>query len=288
MSKWLQAQGGDEKQDPTTKIEKSSNTSLVFSKFGALWAGNMNANNSKKLKEEYKKTLTRALTRTTLPSGGEGFGCLVPESDDWHHYGDALSRRAALVAARNGTTCSLTTDWRFVTGTGIENPLEVGIELHPVYGVPYWPGPGVKGLTRNYVEHWIDPEINPSDVLRIFGPRQKPGDEDGAAGSVVFFDALPEPGVALEFDVMAPHYGAWYKDFQNAPGDWMSPVVIEFLTVATQTLFFFAIAPRRPKNRADEDDKQKSAEWLKEALLWLGAGAKTKAGYGRFSPPARA
>jgi CRISPR-associated protein Cmr6 len=277
MTNWLQAEGGHA-PDPADQIDRTSNASLVFNKFGARHDLD---------KDAFTTTFKKALIPITLPSGGRGFRCL-PDAEAGH-YNKALSARAALITARSGVTFPATTDWRFVTGVGIGSPLEVGIELHHVYGVPYWPGAGVKGLTRQWVEHWA--EIKPEDQAKIerkiegiFGPRLEPGDDGGEAGSVVFFDALPEATVALELDVMTPHYGPWYSDKTNAPGDWMNPIPIKFWTVAAGQTFQFGLAPRgpRPEDQADYADAR---TWLLDALQWLGAGAKTKVGYGRFNTP---
>ena len=283
MTKWLRAQGGRDGVADAS-ITSASNVSLVFNKFGACWEKD-GAATPVLDKDKFRGEVERALSLVMLPSGGKVYRCLVRDCDNFKHYTDVLARRAALVTARGGKTLPATSDWRFVTGTGIENPLEVGIELHPVYGVPYWPSPGVKGLTRHFAEHWAEPQIAESVLQRIFGPRLKPGDEGGTAGSVVFFDALPDPDVALEFDVMTPHYGDWYRDAKNAPGDWMSPKVIEFLAVPAGTKFHFAVAPRRPGDAGDLADIDECKKWLVDALSWLGAGAKTKAGYGRFAGP---
>ncbi len=40
------------------------------------------------------------------------------------------------------------------------------------------------------------------------------------------------------------------------------------------------MAPRRPGER--EGDVEQAKEWLQQALEWIGAGAKTAVGYGRF------
>ncbi len=276
MTNWLRAQGGENWPNPWNQVDGTSNASLVFNKFGT----DLDLKD-KAFKDEFTTTFKQALTPITLPSGAKHFRCLP----DAHapHYSKVLASRAALVAARGGESIPATTDWRFLTGVGIGNPLEVGIELHHVYGVPYWPGAGVKGLTRHWVEHWADDAPDQeAKIARIFGSRLEPGEEGGEVGSVVFFDALPEANVALELDVMTPHYGPWYRDAKVAPGDWMSPVVLNFWTVPAGTQFHFGLAPRRPEDHAD---CIAAKAWLLEALQWLGAGAKTKVGYGRFNPP---
>lgn len=266
---WLQAEG---KQFDKTAITPQSNVSLVFAKFGAAWPLN------DKAKEMFIDIVKQALDG--------GVTCLPESSADRTLYEDALERRLGLVNARGGKPYSFNaaTEWRFVTGMGIKSPLESGIELHPVHGVPYLPSTGVKGLTRHFAEHWLDPKPNEQTIGRLFGPRLKSGEAGGNAGSVIFFDALPAPDVALELDVMTPHYGDWYQKGE-APGDWMSPNPVLFFTVPAKTKFHFALAPRHRLDNQCRKDAAKAAKWLKQALKWLGAGAKTKTGYGRFKVP---
>ncbi|MCZ7635035.1 MAG: type III-B CRISPR module RAMP protein Cmr6 [Verrucomicrobia bacterium] len=77
---------------------------------------------------------------------------------------------------------------------------------------------------------------------------------------------------------MTPHYGAYYAG-KGPPADWLSPNPIPFLTVAPDQLFQFVLAPA---SRAAQLDCTTAAQWLTDALAWLGAGAKTAVGYGRF------
>jgi CRISPR-associated protein Cmr6 len=51
--------------------------------------------------------------------------------------------------------------------------------------------------------------------------------------------------------------------------------------VAISQHFQFALAPRTTAEQ-DQHDCSVAAQWLEAALAWLGAGAKTAVGYGRF------
>ena len=62
-------------------------------------------------------------------------------------------------------------------------------------------------------------------------------------------------------------------------GDWHNPVPVSFL-VTTDSRFLFAVAPRT--SQAAEAARE-AMENLKQALAWLGAGAKTASGYGHMS-----
>jgi CRISPR-associated protein Cmr6 len=187
---------------------------------------------------------------------------------------EAVVRQADLVRMRGGKTLQLATVWRFASGLGRSHPVENGFAWHHVLGAPYLPGSGVKGVARAWAV-WSG--FAASDIERIFGPQQS-----GGIGSAIFLDALPVKPVALDADVMTPHYAPWYhKGEAQAPGDWHSPTPIPFLTVARGQTFQFALLPRTPDAAADCNH---AAELLQEALATLGAGAKTAAGYGVFGP----
>ncbi len=167
---------------------------------------------------------------------------------------------------------------RFVTGTGLEHPLEVGFLWHHTLGVPYLPGSSVKGLVRTWVEEWLPEEAaNEDAVKRVFGSGA--GDGGSSVGSVIFFDALPCGRLLFEPDIMTPHYGPYYKE-EEPPGDWNNPTPIPFLALGKKQRFIFFVAPRTTDDAAD---CTLVLSWLEKALGVLGAGAKTAAGYGSFT-----
>jgi CRISPR-associated protein Cmr6 len=57
---------------------------------------------------------------------------------------------------------------------------------------------------------------------------------------------------------------------------------VPFLVVEAGQTFLFGVIPRRQNEEGRADCEQVKA-WLNEALAWLGAGAKTAVGYGRFA-----
>jgi len=87
--------------------------------------------------------------------------------------------------------------------------------------------------------------------------------------------------VQLMPDVMTPHYGPYYQG-NEPPADWHNPVPVPFLVVDSKQDFLFGILPRRPLETQDKEDCLKAAGWLIRALKYVGGGAKTAAGYGRF------
>ncbi|MCB1714441.1 MAG: type III-B CRISPR module RAMP protein Cmr6 [Candidatus Competibacteraceae bacterium] len=196
-------------------------------------------------------------------------------------------RHFAVIKAAGGEARVFTTDWHFATGLGLPHPVENGLAWHPTLGVPYLAGSGVKGLLRAWIDSWDEsPDAVRQQRLETwFGT----GGDEGSAGRFVFFDALPIEPVQLAADVMTPHMGKWYEqgdaiseklEPELVPADWHDPVPVPFLVVK-QAKFLFGIAPRRPEFATDLPLVH---EALESALSWLGAGAKTAAGYGRMLP----
>ncbi len=179
-------------------------------------------------------------------------------------------RRRQMVAALGGKCLDLVTQSRFVTGLGREHPVKNGFAWHATLGTPYLPGSSVKGIVRT----WASQDASCKGEL-VLGKLEQ-------AGCVILLDALPLKQVCLEADVMTPHYADYYEECEP-PGDWMSPTPIPFLVVAPGARFQFGLLPRTP---SDVSYLPTVEGWLREALEWLGAGAKTAVGYGRFVPAA--
>lgn len=179
--------------------------------------------------------------------------------------------------------------------------------LHPVYGFAYLPGSGLKGLAAAYAGHlwetqvrgtdqdeafvcevedifgWAPNQIRNAEVRRVADPRSaraKRRDHEQQRGAVVFHDAFADgEAPQLEVDVCTPHYGTYYKG-ESPPGDWLSPVPVTFLTIAAGTRFRFRVRPVASTTFPELVEAAKRL--LLGGLYWLGAGAKTAAGYGAF------
>ncbi len=188
--------------------------------------------------------------------------------------GQFAARQKKIVEGLGGKCLAFRAESRFVTGLGREHPVENGFAWHPTLGTPYLPGSSIKGVVRAWAV--MDGKKDVAD--KILGCQESPAGADAQAGAVILFDAVPLGPVKLEVDVMTPHYGEYYGSGET-PGDWLNPVPIPFLVVAAGTSFQFAVAPRILDGK---EHLESVAEWLKNALQWLGAGAKTAVGYGRF------
>lgn len=194
------------------------------------------------------------------------------------------SRLLQLIKALNGQFAICQTNWHFATGLGLPHPVENGLAWHPTLGVPFLAGSAMKGLLRAWVEVW-DETDRAQRLINWFGEQEQ-------AGQLIFFDAIPTKPVRLTTDIMTPHYGKWYEqghDIQETmatvlekpdrlPADWHEPVPVPFLAVKPNTPFFVAVAARNK----DHQLAQTALNALTDALQWLGAGAKTAAGYGHM------
>jgi CRISPR-associated protein Cmr6 len=183
----------------------------------------------------------------------------------------------------------MSTDWHFVTGLGNNHPVENGFAWHHTLGVPYLTGAAVKGMVRAWCEVWEG--MDDESMIQWFGPTmediKKKRAEKACVGELIFFDAVPAAPVKLKADIMTPHYGKWYSDGasnpdtpETIPADWYDPNPVPFLVVDKGASFQFAVAKRVKDSSIDLSEVMKT---LREALEWIGAGAKTAAGYGRFS-----
>jgi CRISPR-associated protein Cmr6 len=96
---------------------------------------------------------------------------------------------------------------------------------------------------------------------------------------------------------MTPHFVDYYNSLTShhivPPSDDQTPNPIAFLTVDVGNLFWFGIIPRHipPHSEAKnpcpyptQDLLIAAGTWLQGALIELGGGGKTSAGYGYFQP----
>lgn len=171
----------------------------------------------------------------------------------------------------------LTSDTRLIIGLGGTSVIETGMTLHPLYGFPYLPASGLKGLARAYAE--IGCDAQKEDLLQVFGSEDKDPRyaTNNQQGKVFFMDGLPNSFPKLELDIMNPHYSEYYQGSKpKPPADYLNPVPVTFLTVAPGQTFSFAVFSR------DGGCAVKAKEWLMGGLAELGAGGKTNVGYGYF------
>jgi CRISPR-associated protein Cmr6 len=217
----------EHKRDPFIKQQiHAGNTGLRYNKYFTLWDSDWTIKDGDKSKW-IKKICER-------PAG------------DRKLLAETSARLISLTDHLGGEFRCYKTIWHFVSGLGLNNPVENGMAWHHTLGVPYLPGSSVKGLVRAWVEQWLE-HSSQDEINRIFGPRgteKVQGDNKAmrAVGNIIFFDALPTAPVRLAADVMTPHYQKYYGG-TGPPGDWLDPNPIPFLTVDKEQVFLFAVAP---------------------------------------------
>ena len=233
---------------------------LIFDKYPNIWSCNPNWKREDKAKNDF-------------------FECVIEyaNSPEIGSYLTAhIDRHKELVDNCGGEHREFSTDWRFVTGLGMGHVIETGFVWHRTLGVPYLPGSSVKGMLRAWAECELGRD-GAKRIMELFGPNSDLRDSKSSAGRLIVFDALPSTRPKIELDVMNPHYSEYYmKD--KPPADYLSPVPIFFLAVASGQKFLFSLAPR--PGAGTQDDVKEGMHLLVSALDQLGAGAKTSVGYG--------
>jgi CRISPR-associated protein Cmr6 len=171
---------------------------------------------------------------------------------------------------------------------------EGSVLLHHTYGVPYVPGSALRGVVRAWVRSLPQKpgrmKTTKPSVDLLFGYTEE-GERGGQAGFFDFWDALwvPESPAKvradwspLARDIVNPHQSEYYTGEANSPDVREDPVPTENLTVRPGTKFFGAIEFRSTSDAV----LAPWLEWLKnslaDAVKLRGAGAKTRAGYGRL------
>jgi CRISPR-associated protein Cmr6 len=267
--------------------DRATNPGLIFDRFAPDWG-----NAPGKEASEWKK---------------EGLKAAIRHKADGALIAAYLPRWKELARHSHAVPFPMKTDWRLIAGLGGKGPLEVGFTFHR-YGFPILPGSSVKGIARSWSLYQIQESTCTEDVNCLEKILVKAQDEEfkeaftreygdthlqaavnfrevfgttESAGWAIFFDSVPSRSPKLELDVMNPHFPDYYSGKEKYPTNWQSPVPVFFLTVAQGEEFNFAVGWR---NRQDHLLRVQAEKWLREGLRYLGAGAKTSAGYGFFGP----
>ena len=264
-------------------IAKTSNLGLLFNKYTSIWSDNWTTEEKHKDKRKDKLKNLKTKFLKDIVNGVEKKsnyfkeGKKIVEFLNKRHFTMIQSLKSSNWHVLSFTA---TTDSRLIIGLGSTSVIETGMTLHPLYGFPYLPGSGLKGLARAYAEIAEDFQNEATKkelLLNIFGSEDKDPHnvKNNRQGKVFFMDGLPTTFPKLELDIMNPHYGEYYRG-EKPPADYLVPVPITFLAVAPGQKFSFAIYSR------NAELLEKAKEWLIGGLTDLGAGGKTNVGYGYF------
>lgn len=177
------------------------------------------------------------------------------------------------------------THGRLLVDYGRATAAEASVSFHPIWGVPRIPASALKGITRAQM---IAEGTSAAEVDALFGPApERGGDEPLERGRIAFYDAVPRDGeFELALDVLTPHHRTYY-DKKGPPAEWEDPVPFTFVTVVkTRFVFLLGALPHGSDDWTAERrkaDLEGVRDALRSALEEAGVGAKTGAGYGRFS-----
>ena len=171
---------------------------------------------------------------------------------------ELISRVLELVHGVGGLFLVFETTSSFVTGLGLGHPIENGFIWHSLLGAPYIPGPTLKGQLKAWPQWSGETESEFSEVL----------------DRITILDSLPLLPVTLRGEVMTPHHSQYYRD-GSPPADYDSPIPIAFLTVAPGQEFLMAAL-------GSKDDLKVLEKYWDISLEYMGIGAKTSSGFGRF------
>jgi CRISPR-associated protein Cmr6 len=222
---------------------------------------------------------------------------ITPNFGNFPFEENIIKQEASIKAlfGKNYHEKELKTSYRLVIG-GEATVYETSMRLHHIYGIPYIPASGIKGVVRSYIitekfeeqlkkyDKYSDfeekvlfakdekGEYKEKGFVDVFGSQEQ-------EGKVTFFDAFPIAKPTLKVDIMNPHYGDYYSK-KIAPTDTMKLNPIPFLTVEN-TKFGFLIGAKEELETFSIKGK-KIEDWLSEALKNHGLGAKTAVGYGYF------
>src|SRR5438477_229805 len=95
-----------------------------------------------------------------------GWDC--PRATPWRPSRAATAARwDALALSVGAVAFTSRPEWRVVVGLGTHVPLEGGLHLHRIYGIPLMPAAALKGVTRLYAEQ-VE-EISAEESAELFG-----------------------------------------------------------------------------------------------------------------------
>jgi CRISPR-associated protein Cmr6 len=208
--------------------------------------------------------------------------CAVPVSP---LYQQAYKRWARITADQmRFRQVVLRLDTRMFIGLSAGGMLETGCAIGHSHGVPYIPGSGVKGPVKAHVKSTRFGDAHADVVNDIFGVEPCETNPLGLSGVVTFHDAWWVPDSApkphanrpLVQEVVTTHHPDYYQnDGAELPTDFDSP--IPNAQIAVQGSFLFVL-------EGEPTWADLAMSMLTAALAERGLGAKTRSGYGFFSP----
>lgn len=228
-----------------TQLEPAGNLGLWYDKFYDQWEGS-GATSLKNPASQKVKWIKQAVEWS------------VQRSEQRALADEMITRLLKLVQAAGGLFWVFETTSPFITGLGQGHPMENGFTWHPLLGAPYIPGTTLKGQLKAWPQWSGELSTELTEVL----------------DRLTILDSLPLLPGKLQGEVMTPHYSQYYRA-GLPPADYDSPVPIPFLAVSPGQLFLLAALGHK-------DDLQVLEKYWEISLEYMGVGAKTSSGFGRF------
>ncbi len=225
---------------------------------------------------------------------------ILPYSDAAKAQSQALiTRQDSLMATvRDSLRLSINTKSisSFMTGTGIQHPLQNGFAFLQPCGLPYLAGSSVKGVLRNTARLLAedafgegDYGFNPHTIEKLFGSEVSRGDEESdnfVRGALTFWDVIVQPKesaqgkMTMSIDILTPHQSHYLQDGET-PHDSGQPNPVPFLCVGAGAAFSFHItANQHLLGDLHSDWQTMLTKCFQFTTDWFGFGAKTAVGYG--------
>jgi len=172
---------------------------------------------------------------------------------------------------------------KLVTGIGEKGPLEMGLTVHPIFGLPYIPGSTMKGVFRTFfnVIRLLDPKLGISEGLiqTMFGTQSK-------SGILIFTDALPAlEGGFLYFDVINPHHKIDPKSDVITLDETKNPEPLAILALKDTTFTMYILINTTLENAQEYENILRNIESKlndENSKVLFTIGARTGSGYGRI------
>ncbi len=268
----------DSQRLATAIYPNAQNIGLLFNKFLWIWDDKWSLESS--IEEGKRKRNRKGWFLEQVKSTASG----IPREA----YSALISRHVKLADSlrEHGYQTVIFGKWaeaRILSGLGGSHPMEVGFAFHSLYGFPYLPGSGLKGVARSWAELTGQDRNN---IKLVFGSETKDEHraEEHRQGDVIFLDAYAITPPPLEVDILNPHFPEYYRNpSSNPPAEWQSPNPVNFLAIGIgkeekdRPIFQFILAAR------SSVALNLAQEWLERGLEELGFGGKTASGYGYFS-----
>ena len=180
-------------------------------------------------------------------------------------------RYRKMVINRGGILFELECMSDLIIGMGNAHPMENGFTFDHAQGLPFIPGSTIKGIWKAARRFYNSADHDETDENNSKNGKEK---EDKTVDNFIFLDAIPI-SIKMKIDIMTPHYQPYYSSGEP-PGDYYSPIPIQFVVVSKESKFLWGMIPRTKANL--NEPVTLIQKWLNN----FGIGSKTAVGYGRI------